>query len=110
MEIEIIEQSKIKEGEIFVVGCSSSEIVGEKIGKGSSPEAANAVFEVIYEELQKRGITRTICAVGGPCTSYELVFMDPTEVGFCGKMEVKIRLNIKMQLVFCVCVFMQAPE
>lgn len=54
--IEIIEQSKIKEGEIFVVGCSSSEIVGEKIGKGSSPEAANAVFEVIYEELQKRGI------------------------------------------------------
>ena len=54
--VEIIEQSKIKEGEIFVVGCSSSEIVGEKIGKGSSPEAANAVFEVIYEELQKRGI------------------------------------------------------
>ena len=36
-------------------------------------------------ELAKRGINRTICAVGGPCTSYELVFMDPTEVGFCGK-------------------------
>ncbi|MBE6211849.1 MAG: glycerol-3-phosphate dehydrogenase [Rikenellaceae bacterium] len=36
-------------------------------------------------ELAKRGIHRTICAVGGPCTSYELVFMDPTEVGFCGK-------------------------
>ena len=36
-------------------------------------------------ELAKRGIHRTICAVGGPCTSYVLVFMDPTEVGFCGK-------------------------
>ena len=36
-------------------------------------------------ELKKRGIDRTICAVGGPCTSYELVFMDPTEVAFCGK-------------------------
>ncbi len=35
-------------------------------------------------ELAKRGIHRDICAVGGPCTSYELVFMDPTEVGFCG--------------------------
>ncbi len=54
--LEILEQSKIKEGEIFVVGCSSSEIVGEKIGKGSTPEAANAVFSVIYEELNKRGI------------------------------------------------------
>ena len=36
-------------------------------------------------ELAKRGIKRTICAIGGPCTSYELVFMDPSEVGFCGK-------------------------
>ena len=31
------------------------------------------------------GIKRTICAIGGPCTSYELVFMDPSEVAFCGK-------------------------
>ena len=36
-------------------------------------------------ELAKRGIKRDICAIGGPCTSYELVFMDPSEVGFCGK-------------------------
>lgn len=36
-------------------------------------------------ELAKRGIKRTICAIGGPCTSYELVFKDPSEVGFCGK-------------------------
>ena len=35
--------------------------------------------------LAERGIHRTICAVGGPCTSYELVFMDPSGVGFCGK-------------------------
>lgn len=54
--LEVIEQSKIQSGEIFVVGCSSSEIVGERIGKGSSPEAADAVFGVIYEELSKRGI------------------------------------------------------
>ena len=26
-------------------------------------------------ELAKRGIEREICAIGGPCTSYELVFM-----------------------------------
>lgn len=36
-------------------------------------------------ELAKRGIHRTICAIGGPCTSYELVFMDPSEVAFCGR-------------------------
>jgi glycerol-3-phosphate dehydrogenase (NAD(P)+) len=43
-------------------------------------------------ELAKRGIHRTVCAVGGPCTSYELVFKDPTEVGFCGKNSDHLRM------------------
>lgn len=46
-------------------------------------------------ELAKRGIHRDICAVGGPCTSYELVFMDPTEVGFCGKDNKALRMMKK---------------
>ena len=32
-----------------------------------------------------KGIEREVCAIGGPCTSYELVFHDQTEVAFCGK-------------------------
>ncbi len=53
---ELIEASGIEAGQILVVGCSSSEIVGTKIGKGSSFEAARAVFEVIYKKLEKKGI------------------------------------------------------
>lgn len=34
--------------------------------------------------LAAKGIQRNICAIGGPCTSYELVFHDQTEVAFCG--------------------------
>ena len=34
--------------------------------------------------LAQKGIKRDICAIGGPCTSYELVFHDHTEVAFCG--------------------------
>lgn len=54
--LELIEQAKLREGQLLVIGCSSSEIVGERIGKGSSLEAAQAVWEGIYPELQKRGI------------------------------------------------------
>ncbi|MBQ2452453.1 MAG: NAD(P)-binding domain-containing protein [Bacteroidales bacterium] len=36
-------------------------------------------------ELAKMGVEREVCAIGGPCTSYELVFHDQTEVAFCGK-------------------------
>ena len=35
--------------------------------------------------LARRGIERDVCAIGGPCTSYELVFHDHSEVTFCGK-------------------------
>ncbi|MCR5018458.1 MAG: glycerol-3-phosphate dehydrogenase [Bacteroidales bacterium] len=43
-------------------------------------------------ELAKKGIKRTINAIGGPCTSYELVFHDQTEVAFCGEKSEEIRM------------------
>jgi len=53
---EIIEKSGIKKGQILVVGCSTSEILGKKIGTFSSPEAAEAVFSGIYEAVSEKGI------------------------------------------------------
>ena len=42
---QILDIAGLKEGDIFVVGCSSSEVLGGHIGKASSLEAAQAVFE-----------------------------------------------------------------
>ena len=42
--------------------------------------------------LAKKGIRRTVCAIGGPCTSYELVYHDQTEVAFCGEVTEQIRM------------------
>lgn len=53
---ELLEQAKLKPGAIFVVGCSSSEIMGKRIGKGSSIEAAKAAFQGLYPLLQEQGI------------------------------------------------------
>ena len=41
--------------------------------------------EVWKRRLADKGINRTINAIGGPCTSYELVAHDQTEVAFCGE-------------------------
>lgn len=54
--LEIIEASKIKQGELFVVGCSSSEVMGGVIGKNSSAETGEAVFSAIYEVLKEKNI------------------------------------------------------
>ena len=53
---ELLDQAKLKPGSLFVVGCSSSEIVGKQIEKGSSMEAAQAAFEGIYPVLLSQGI------------------------------------------------------
>ena len=53
---ELIEIARPREGAICVIGCSSSEIVGEKIGKGSSLEAVRAVYEGVAPVLKERGI------------------------------------------------------
>ena len=53
---ELIQSTSIQKGQILVIGCSSSEILGNKIGKGSSFEAAKILFEEIYPVLQQNGI------------------------------------------------------
>ncbi len=53
---ELIEIAELKQGDLVVIGCSSSEIVGGSIGKNSSLEAAEQVFEGIYPVLKEKGI------------------------------------------------------
>ena len=53
---EIVDISKVQRGDILIVGCSSSEIMGAHIGKGSSLEAAQAVYDGIMSVLKPRGI------------------------------------------------------
>ncbi len=53
---ELLDVAKLHRGDILVVGCSSSEIVGQRIGKGSSEQAAAAVYAGIASVLAERGI------------------------------------------------------
>lgn len=53
---ELVEVAGLRAGDIMVVGCSSSEIVGARIGKGSSMEAAQAVFAGLNPVLREHGI------------------------------------------------------
>ena len=53
---ELISAAGLRPGDLLVIGCSSSEIVGERIGKGSSMEAAAAVYAGIAPILNRHGI------------------------------------------------------
>lgn len=53
---EILEAAKLAKGELFVVGCSTSEVGGAGIGTFSSPELAEVVFGGIYQATQEAGV------------------------------------------------------
>jgi len=53
---ELLEQAHLSAGDILIVGCSSSEIKGARIGKGSDIDAAKAVYDGIMPILKERGI------------------------------------------------------
>lgn len=53
---ELVEKSNLKKGDLVAVGCSSSEILGEHIGKGSSPETGAGVAKAILSVLNEMGI------------------------------------------------------
>lgn len=53
---ELLRVANLQSGDILVVGCSSSEVLGETIGTGSSMDAAAAVMDGILPLLRERGI------------------------------------------------------
>lgn len=53
---ELIDTAKLKKGDILVVGCSTSEVIGSKIGSNSSPDTAKELFSGIYEAVNEKGV------------------------------------------------------
>lgn len=53
---EIIEKAKLNKGDVLVVGCSTSEVVGDTIGTNSSPETAESIYIGIAEAAKEAGV------------------------------------------------------
>jgi uncharacterized protein (TIGR01440 family) len=53
---ELCNIAGLRAGDVFVVGCSTSEVSGNTIGKASVKPVAQAVFDGIYPVLKEKGI------------------------------------------------------
>ena len=84
---EIIAAAELKQGDILVVGCSSSEITGGVIGHNSSLETAEQVFGGIYAATREKGVflaaqccehlNRAICVERAAVPNAETVWVVP---------------------------------
>lgn len=46
----------LRAGDIFVVGCSTSEVMGKMIGTGSNVDAAKAIMDAVLPRVRERGL------------------------------------------------------
>ncbi len=53
---ELCEKARLKVGDVLVVGCSTSEVVGSKIGTNSSPETAAELFAALRDVAAEHGV------------------------------------------------------
>ena len=53
---EVIDKASLKEGSLIVIGCSSSEVLGDRMGTNSSVEIADCLYEEISKVLNDKGI------------------------------------------------------
>ena len=53
---ELEQQIEFKKGQVFVVGCSTSEIAGKRIGTGGGLDIAENLFEPLVKFASKHGL------------------------------------------------------
>ena len=53
---ELGEKAKLKAGQILVVGCSTSEVLGAKIGTNSNPDTAKEIFLALHDYAKAHGV------------------------------------------------------
>lgn len=56
----ILEAHNSRPGDLFVLGCSTSEILGVQIGKGSSEEIGELIIETLLPVLQRHGFNLAV--------------------------------------------------
>src|SRR4051794_1086277 len=53
---ELQEQAQFKSGQLFLIGCSTSEVAGGRIGTAGTDEAAAALYEVFESFAKQTGV------------------------------------------------------
>ena len=51
---EVITAGNLQKGDLFVLGCTTSEVVGGVIGKNSSAEVGQWIVSTLIEQLDKK--------------------------------------------------------
>jgi len=57
---DLFAAAELNPGDLFVVGCSTSEVGGHMIGSASSEETAAAIMDAVLPEIRSRGLNLAV--------------------------------------------------
>lgn len=53
---ELLKSANLEENDIVIIGCSTSEVMGEKVGTFSTLDVGKALVETFYPYIKERGV------------------------------------------------------
>ncbi len=53
---ELVEKAELKSGDVAVIGCSTSEVIGERIGTSGTLDVAKEIFDGLNSVFAEKGI------------------------------------------------------
>ena len=53
---QLIDEAHLRQGQIVVVGCSTSEVVGHRVGSWSTPQVGQAIFDGLHSVFGPMGV------------------------------------------------------
>ena len=62
---ELLEQAKLRPGQLVVIGCSTSEVTGHRIGSDSSMATAQQLYDTIAPVIAEKG-----CYLAAQCCEH----------------------------------------
>ena len=74
---QLMEASHLRKGQIVVVGCSTSEVVGKNVGSWSTPEVAAAIFEGLHSVFGCEHLNRALIVEHEAVPDAEIVNVRP---------------------------------
>jgi len=57
---QLYKEAKLKTGAVVVLGCSSSEVCGERIGKGRNPEVGGVIAAAFLDACRSLGLSGAV--------------------------------------------------
>jgi len=58
--LELVDKARLKQGQTVIIGCSTSEIMGQRIGSQSNMDIGKTIYDELFDVFSKHGVNMAV--------------------------------------------------